>query len=238
MEPTPLEPDTELDSARVIPLVALAWAALTAWAAWRSHLNGWQPYWLYPPLLVAMVAALALLSVLAVQGARQLRALRHATVILNQPFLTIGERARLAVQTGANQGSALTVDVHLEGREYTREFRAKNTASETGGGWKVDEHLVYRSYLCGATAPEGARLDDLNLVVPTDIHPSVLEKPHGIEWVLRIRIKAGTAPTWDAKYPVKVRGRNGSGVSLDSNHQEFQFPKISDDRLQKLQPGV
>lgn len=238
MEPTPLEPDTELDSARVIPLVALAWAAVTAWAAWRSHLNGWQPYWLYPPLLALMVAALVVLAVLAVQGARQLRALRQATVILDQPFLTIGERARLAVQTGANQDTALTVDVHLEGREYTREFRAKNVSSETGGGWKIDERLVYRSQLCAATAPEGARLDDLNLVVPSDIHPSVLEKPHGIEWTLRIRIKAGTAPTWDAKYPVKIRGRNGSGVSLDSSRQQFQFPAIRDDRLPKLQSGA
>ncbi|MGB0875455.1 MAG: hypothetical protein ACPGVY_02885 [Mycobacterium sp.] len=234
MEATPLEPDSELATARTMPIAALGWGALTGWAAWKGRQDGWEPLWLYPALLAAMGAGLLLLVVVAVRGLREYRALRFATVQLDRPFLTIGEPAALSAQTGANPGAPLHVDVHLEGREYTRDYQAKNVASGSGGGLKIKDRLVYRECLGDAAAAEGARLDHLSIVVPSDIHPSVAEKPHGIDWALRIRIKSGTAPSWDAQYPVRIRGRNGSGVSLDSKRQEFQFPKISGDPLPEL----
>ncbi|OSC41072.1 hypothetical protein [Mycobacterium decipiens] len=232
MEPTPLEPDNPLDTARVLPIVTVIWGALTAWAGSASHHTGWRPIWLYPSLVALMSVGLLVLLYLSVESLIQYRALREATTSLDRSHLTIGDTARLSVATGADPAMAMAVDVHLEGREYTRKF-VSGTAN-VSGGWREKTRLVHRTRLGEASVPEGSRLHNLPLVVPDTIHPSVIEKPHGINWTLRVRIKAGKAPPWDAKYPVKIRGRNGSGINIDSQRREFQFPGIPDDPLPKL----
>lgn len=237
MEPTQLQPDNELETARTVPFVALGWAALTVWAAYEAAQDGWRPLWIFPALVTLMGAGLLVLIYVSIEGLRQARALKKVTTTLDRPFLTIGEPARLSIETGADPASPVVADVHIEGREYTRTFKRRYVAANTGGGWQVKERLVHRTRACGAAAPEGARLDNLSFVVPTDIHPSVSDKPHGIDWTLRIRIRAGRAPVWDAKYDVRIRGRNGSGVSLDSKRQEFQIPEIANKSLPKLTVG-
>ena len=234
MTATTLEPDTELGPTRAMPYVVLVCAALTAWVGWHSVQAGWRPYWVYPPLILVLVAALLVLVAVTVVGKRQQRALGHVTVVLDRPYLTIGETATLSVQTGADAATGLAVDVHLEGREYIRTHVAKNTASKSGGGWSVKQRLVYRARLHTAAAAEGARVDALSLVTPTDIHPSVTDKPHGIDWTLRVRVRSGAKPGWDGRYPITIRGRNGSGISLNARVQEFQFAQLPNEPLPKL----
>lgn len=234
MEPTPLEPDNPLDTARVLPVVAIVWGGFTAWVAWRNYQTGWQPLWVHPPLVALMSAGLLLLIYLSIEGLLQYRALGRATTSLDRPYLTIGDTARLSVETGADAATPMVVDAYLEGREYTRKFVSANPNANISGGWKEKTRLVHRTRLGEWSAPEGARLHNLPIVVPDAIHPSVVEKPHGIDWILRVRMKPGKAPAWDAKYPIKIRGRNGSGININSKKQEFQFPAISNDSLPKL----
>ncbi len=232
MDSTPLEPDNPLSTARAMPLVTVGWGALTTWAAWQGHQSGWQPLWIYPALVAVMGAGLLVMIYVSVESLLQYRALRHVTTSLDRSHLTIGDAARLSVQTGADATKPMAVDSYLEGHEYTRKLVA-STPNVTGG-WKEKTRLVHRSRLCAASIPEGSAVHNVQIVIPEGIHPSVAEKPHGINWTLRVRIKSGKAPTWDAKYPVKVRGRNGSGINIDSQRQEFKFPEIAGGSLPKL----
>ncbi|MXP22060.1 hypothetical protein GIY30_11965 [Gordonia sp. HNM0687] len=225
MSATVLEPESDVDSGQAMPLVTLAGAGLTAWAAWQSAQHDWRPLWLYPPLLLVLMSGVIGLTALSVVGIRQRRGLKHVTTTLDRSHLVIGDDARLTVVTGAGPATAVRVDVHLEGREYTRTVEPKNVHSGSGGGWKQKERLIFRSRVARTVTPGRGRVDNLYFVVPSDIHPSVTDKPHGIDWLLRVRVKAGSVPGWEGLYPVSVRGRNGSGHNIDASIRSFEFPR-------------
>lgn len=99
MSATVLEPESDDDSRRAMPLVTLAGAGLTAWAAWQSAHHDWRPLWLYPPLLLVLMSGVIGLAAPSVVGIRRRRGLKHVTTTLDRSHLVIGDDARLTVVT-------------------------------------------------------------------------------------------------------------------------------------------